>query len=94
MEIVLRKEETAIISVGGGATSGENDREQGDVFMDWVRWMTVAALSGFLLEGFVLTVFPQQFQQLLSSVEPRTLQTIGIIETVIAIGLMAGLMTG
>lgn len=62
--------------------------------MEWVRWMTLAALSGFLLEGFVLTVFPQQFQQLLSSIEPRTLQTVGIIETVIAIGLIAGLMTG
>ncbi|MGC3970675.1 MAG: hypothetical protein QM775_26060 [Pirellulales bacterium] len=62
--------------------------------MDWVRWMTLAALSGFLLEGFVLTVFPQQFQQLLANAEPRTLQNVGVLETVVAIGLIAGLLTG
>lgn len=62
--------------------------------MDWVRWLTLTALTFFLLEGFVLSVFPQQFQQMLATAEPRTLQMLGIVETIVAIGLIAGLFAG
>lgn len=62
--------------------------------MDWVRWLTLTALTFFLLEGFVLSVFPQQFQQMLATAEPRTLQMLGIVETIVAIGLIAGLLAG
>ena len=48
----------------------------------------------FLLEGFALSVFPQQFQQLLATAEPRTLQVLGVVETMLAIGLIAGILGG
>ena len=62
--------------------------------MDLVRWLTLAALSMFLLEGFTLSVFPQQFQQLLATAEPRTLQVLGVVETMLAIGLIVGILAG
>ena len=62
--------------------------------MDLVRWLTLAALSMFLLEGFALSVFPQQFQQLLATAEQRTLQVLGVVETMLAIGLIAGILGG
>jgi uncharacterized protein YjeT (DUF2065 family) len=57
--------------------------------MEPLRWVTVGVLSLFLLEGFVLSVFPEQFKQMLSEAEPRTLQAAGFFETILAIGLLA-----
>ncbi|MBL9089711.1 MAG: hypothetical protein JNL96_00700 [Planctomycetaceae bacterium] len=62
--------------------------------MDVVRWFTLTALTMFLLEGFVLSVFPNQFKEMLAAADPRTLQILGVFETVMAIGLMAGLLFG
>ncbi len=56
------------------------------------QWITVAALSLLLVEGFVLSVFPQQVKQLLEDAEPSLLQILGLTETVIATGLIVGLM--
>jgi hypothetical protein len=60
--------------------------------MDPARWITVIALTFFLAEGFTLSVFPRQFQQLLQDIDPRTLQIAGLIETVAAITLMGGIL--
>jgi uncharacterized protein YjeT (DUF2065 family) len=57
--------------------------------MEPFRWVTFGVLTLFLLEGFVLSVFPQQFKQMLSEAEPRSLQAAGFLETILAIGLMA-----
>jgi hypothetical protein len=60
--------------------------------MDPARWITVIALTFFLAEGFTLSVFPKQFQELMQEVEPRTLQIAGLLETILAVGLMAGIL--
>jgi uncharacterized protein YjeT (DUF2065 family) len=60
--------------------------------MDPARWITITALTLFLVEGFTLSVFPVQFQELLKQMEPRTLQAIGLVETVLAVGLISGIL--
>ena len=60
--------------------------------MDPARWITVIALTFFLAEGFTLSVFPRQFQELMQDVDPRTLQVAGLIETMMAVTLMAGIL--
>ncbi|HEX4148460.1 MAG TPA: hypothetical protein VHY20_05710 [Pirellulales bacterium] len=60
--------------------------------MDPVRWIMVIALTLFLAEGFTLSVFPTQFKEFLQQMEPRLLQAAGLAETIIAAGLMAGIL--
>ncbi len=62
--------------------------------MDPIRWIMLAALALFLAEGFALSVFPTQFRELVSQLEPRTLQAAGLVETVLAAALMAGVLFG
>ncbi|HEX3871366.1 MAG TPA: hypothetical protein VHV77_13065 [Pirellulales bacterium] len=50
------------------------------------------ALTLFLTEGFVLSVFPAQFQQFLTEADPRLLQVLGVAETLLAAGLITGLL--
>jgi len=52
----------------------------------------LVALTIFLAEGFTLSVFPAQFKEFLMEVEPRYLQAAGLAETIIAAGLMAGIL--
>ena len=60
--------------------------------MDPVRWIMVLALTLFLAEGFTLSVFPTQFREFLLEMDPRMLQAAGLAETIIAAGLMAGIL--
>jgi hypothetical protein len=60
--------------------------------VDPVRWIMVIALTLFLAEGFTLSVFPTQFKEFLQQMEPRLLQAAGLAETIIAAGLMAGIL--
>jgi hypothetical protein len=60
--------------------------------MDAGRWLTVMALSLLLAEGFTLSVFPQQFKNLLVEADPRLLQAAGLAETVVAVVLLAGII--
>jgi hypothetical protein len=62
--------------------------------MEPARWITIIALTLFLAEGFALTVFPRQFKEFLIEADPRALQVLGLIETVIAAGLLTGLVAG
>jgi hypothetical protein len=62
--------------------------------MDVARWMTLMALTLFLMEGFTLSVFPVQFKEFLAQVDPRTMQAMGLVETVLAVGLIAGILVG
>ncbi|MBL8830461.1 MAG: hypothetical protein JNM18_26040 [Planctomycetaceae bacterium] len=62
--------------------------------MEPAKWITVAALCILLAEGFVLSVFPHQFKAMLSEAEPRWLQAMGLVETVVATGLIAGILLG
>lgn len=62
--------------------------------MEPAKWITVAALCILLAEGFVLSVFPQQFKAMLAEAEPRWLQAMGLVETVVATGLIAGILLG
>ena len=57
-------------------------------------WKTAGEHMRLLLEGFTLSVFPQQFQQLLATAEPRTLQVLGVVETMLAIGLIVWILAG
>jgi hypothetical protein len=57
--------------------------------MEPLRWVTVGVLTLFLLEGFVLSVFPEQFKRMLSEADPGSLQVAGFLETILAIGLLA-----
>ncbi|HEY2839946.1 MAG TPA: hypothetical protein VGJ26_12400 [Pirellulales bacterium] len=60
--------------------------------MDFPRVMTIIALTLLLAEGFALSVFPAQFKQMLIEANPRALQAIGLIETVVSVGLIAGIL--
>lgn len=60
--------------------------------MDAGRWLTIIALSILIAEGFALSVFPRQFKELMTEVDPRLLQAAGLAETVIAVVLMAGII--
>ncbi len=62
--------------------------------MDVIRWMTLLALSIFLAEGFTLSMFPAQFQQFLTTADPKLLQVLGVAETLLAAGLITGLLMG
>jgi uncharacterized protein YjeT (DUF2065 family) len=62
--------------------------------MDLSRILMLLALGLFLLEGFTLSLFPTQFKQLLTEMEPRHLQLLGLVETIVALGLMAGILAG
>lgn len=60
--------------------------------MELARWLIVMALTLFLAEGFALTVFPRQFKALLVEADPRSLQVLGLIETIIVAGLITGIV--
>lgn len=62
--------------------------------MDPIRWIMLVALSLFLAEGFALSVFPTQFRDLISQLEPKSLQALGLVETVLAAALIAGVLFG
>lgn len=56
------------------------------------KWITLAALGLLLAEGFVLSVFPNQFREMLLQSEPRWLQAAGLVETILAATLIAGIV--
>jgi len=60
--------------------------------MDVPRVMTIIALTLLLAEGFALSVFPAQFKEMLVEAHPRSLQIVGLTETVVAVGLIAGIL--
>jgi len=62
--------------------------------MSSIQWVTATAVTIFLLEGFVLSVFPEQFKQLLAEADPRSLQIAGAAETIVAVCLLVGLFFG
>ncbi len=62
--------------------------------MDVARWVTLIALTLFLVEGFTLSVFPLQFKEFLVQADPRAMQAMGLVETVIAVSLIAGILVG
>lgn len=62
--------------------------------MNSVQWATAIAVTIFLLEGFVLSVFPAQFKEMLAQADPRSLQIAGAAETLVAVCLLAGLLVG
>ena len=62
--------------------------------MDPIRWIMLVALTLFLAEGFALSVFPAQVKDVISQLEPRSLQAAGLLETVLAAALIAGVLFG
>ena len=60
--------------------------------MDVASWITMFALTLFLAEGFTLSVFPSQFKEFLIQADPRTLQLTGLVETLVALSLIAGIL--
>jgi uncharacterized protein YjeT (DUF2065 family) len=60
--------------------------------MDPLRWITLAALCLIFIEGFVLSLFPEQLREIISQADPRSLQMAGWAETAVAIGLLAALL--
>jgi len=62
--------------------------------MEPIRWIMLVALGLFLAEGFTLSVFPVQFRDLVSQLEPRMLQAAGLMETVVAAALMVAVILG
>ncbi len=59
--------------------------------MSGLQIIMMAGASLFLLEGFMFSLFPEQVLAALREAEPRTLQIAGMIETVVAAGLLASL---
>ena len=62
--------------------------------MPIANWIAITAVLFILLEGFVLSVFPEQFKHLLAQADARALQTAGVMETLIAVCLLGGLLFG
>jgi len=62
--------------------------------MNNAQWVTAIATTIFLLEGFVLSVFPEQFKQMVAEADPKSLQVAGAAETFVAVCLLAGLFFG
>lgn len=61
--------------------------------MDPVRWITVVAVTFLLVEGFALSLFPEQIRQLLTESDARSVQMAGLFEaTVGAVLLVAFLL--
>ena len=60
--------------------------------MNVPRVITILALTLLLAEGFALSVFPVQFKQMLVEANPRAMQAVGLTETVVAVGLIAGIL--
>ena len=60
--------------------------------MDIARWITMFALTLFLAEGFTLSIFPNQFREFHVQADPRTLQLTGLVETMVALSLIAGIL--
>lgn len=60
--------------------------------MDPARTIMVLALTLFLAEGLTLSLFPAQFREFLLQMDPRLLQAVGLAETILAAGLMAGIL--
>lgn len=60
--------------------------------MDGGRWITVLALTLLLAEGVALSFFPRQFKELLTESDPRWLQIAGVVETLLAAALLAGIV--
>lgn len=62
--------------------------------MSMLRWICLAVLCFLLLEGFILSVFPNQFKQMMSEAEPGALQFAGIVETLLAVALISAVLYG
>jgi hypothetical protein len=60
--------------------------------VDPVRLIMLLALTLFLAEGLTLSMFPTQFREFLLQMDPRLLQAVGLAETILAAGLMAGIL--
>jgi uncharacterized protein YjeT (DUF2065 family) len=60
--------------------------------MDPLRWITVAALTLLLFEGFALSLFPEQIRRLLTESDPRSLQMAGLFETTVGAALLIALL--
>jgi hypothetical protein len=52
----------------------------------------VTGMSLFLLEGLTLAFFPAQFKQFLMEADPRWLQIAGLVETLVAAGLLLAIL--
>jgi uncharacterized protein YjeT (DUF2065 family) len=60
--------------------------------MNTLEWIALAALSMILIEGFALSLFPEQIRQLLAESDPRALQFAGLAETIFGVGLVMVLL--
>lgn len=59
--------------------------------MDPLRWITIAALTLLLTEGFALSLFPEQIRRLLTESDARSLQMAGLFETTVGVVLLVAL---
>jgi hypothetical protein len=62
--------------------------------METTHTIVVVALGLFLVEGCALSFFPTQVQAWLTEADPRSLQVAGLVETLVALGLMAAVLFG
>jgi uncharacterized protein YjeT (DUF2065 family) len=59
-----------------------------------LKYLALLLLTLLMVEGFVLSVFPRQFQQMVAEIDPRALQAGGLVETILALGLAAAVVLG
>lgn len=57
-----------------------------------VMMIVLAVLVAF--DAFALTVFPEGAKRLVASLSPRQLQLVGVIESLLALGLVYLVVTG
>lgn len=77
-----------------GAPEAERHTPDKSRPMELLRLFMLIALTLFLVEGFVLAVFPAQFKEFMSEANPRLLQWTGLVETVLVLGVMAAIVLG
>ena len=102
IDIDAEKGHAMMIRVEGNADYSEpralpaigprTERSPRHLGMDPLRWITVAALTLLLFEGFALSLFPEQIRRLLTESDPRSLQMAGLFETTVGAALLIALL--
>ena len=57
------------------------------------EWVTIIVLTLLLAEGFALVFFPDDIRRMLADIDPKMLQTLGVVELSLAAALVATLWT-
>ena len=59
-----------------------------------LQWAVIVVVNLLLFEGMLLFLFPDRVQAFLNQADPRVLQVVGMIESMIGAALLASILFG